>query len=394
MPGPDLLDQLLRLHGAEELGRSYLYVRLARYSVAGRLDYSEISRILSGIRRRADWPSAWSEAADRHEALARAAEVRRADVSTGDAYLRAALCHHWGSMFAEGDAKSAANARSVELYGRGSPYYRPPSHRVEIPFENDHLPAYVRMPPDVEHPPVILMIGGADTNKEELHHWGTELTLRGFCVVPFDGPGQGELSARYGKLTMRFDSFHLATRAVIDHLERTHPELDLDKVGIFGNSLGGYLGLDAALRDRRVKAVISNGGFADARSLDRWPRPVLAAFSSCLGITDPQEVADHIREHLDLAKVPRANNPAALVVHGGREDLSEEAEAAAAADIVGGSLLVVEDAWHTCTNRDHLVSAVFGDWLAAAIEDPTSVSTGTIRTTDETGYAKLFAPRS
>ena len=389
--GPDLFDQLLRLHGAEELGRAYLYVRLARYSVAGQLDYSETSRILSGIRRRADWTRAWSAAAERHEALAQVAEGRGASVSAGDGYLRAALCHHWGSMFAEGDAKTAAHSRSVELYRRGSAHYRPPSRRIEIPFENDHLPAYVRMPTDVDNPPVILMIGGADTNKEELHHWGTQLTLRGFCVVPFDGPGQGELSARYGRLTMRFDSFHSAVGAVLDHLESSHPELDLDKVGIFGNSLGGYLGLDAALRDRRVKAVVSNGGFADARSLDRWPPPVLAAFSSCLGIQDPQEVASHIREHLDLANVPRVNTPAALVVHGGREDLSDEAEAAAAADAVGGSLLVVEDGWHTCTNRDHLVSPIFGDWFSAALHDPSSVSGRAVRASDETGYAELFA---
>jgi len=392
MPGPDLFDQLLRLHGAEELGRSYLYVRLARYSVAGELDYSEISRILSGIRRRADWPRVWSAAAGRHEALARAAEGRGAKVSAGDAYLRAALCHHWGSMFAEGATKSTDHARSVELYRRGAPYYRPPSHRIEVPFESDHLPAYVRMPPAVEHPPVVLMIGGADTNKEELHHWGTELTLRGFCVVPFDGPGQGELAARYGRLTMRLDTFHLAVAAVIDHLESLHPELDLDKVGIFGNSLGGYLALDAALRDHRVKAVISNGGFADARSLDRWPPPVLAAFSSCLGIDDLTEVAGHIREHIDISKAPHANTPAALIVHGGREDLSDEAEAGAAAEAVGGTLLMVEDAWHTCSNRDHLVSSVFGDWMAAALDDPGFASTQrTVRAIDETGYADLFA---
>lgn len=53
--GPDLLDTLLRVHGAEELGRHYLFVRLARLNVAGLIDYSETSRILQAIRRRADW---------------------------------------------------------------------------------------------------------------------------------------------------------------------------------------------------------------------------------------------------------------------------------------------------------------------------------------------------
>ena len=392
MTGPDTFDQLLRLHGAEELGRSYLFVRLARYSVAGRLDYSEISRILSGIRRRADWVPKWSDAAARHEAQASAAARREAAVTAGDAFLRAALCHHWASMFAEGTAKSDAHARSLELYRRGSPYFRPPAQRLEIPFEGDHLPAYLRLPPEVERPPVVLMIGGADTNKEELHHWGTEFTLRGFAVVPFDGPGQGELAARYGRLTMRFDTFHGAVSAMIDHVEREHPEVDADRICVFGNSLGGYLALDAALRDPRVRVVISNGGFADARGLDRWPAPVLGAFSSCLGIADPREVAKHVRRHLALSKTPRRNDPAALVVHGGLEDLSDEAEAAAAAEIAGGSLLVVEDAWHTCTNRDHFVSAVFGDWMTAVLQDPERArERRTVRVSDERGYAELFA---
>jgi hypothetical protein len=60
------------------------------------------------------------------------------------------------------------------------------------------------------------MLGGADTNKKELHHWGTELTRRGFAVLPFDGPGQGELAARYNRLTMRFDRFHEPVSTVID----------------------------------------------------------------------------------------------------------------------------------------------------------------------------------
>lgn len=388
--GPDLLDALLRLHGGENLGRAYLFVRLARYNVAGHIDYSETSRILSSIHGRAGWASAWLEAADRHRSLAQVAEERGAGISAGDAYLRASLCAHWASMFSAEPTKTKAHRYSVELYRRGSPYFRPPSEVLEVHFQGDRLPGYLRKPAH-PRPPVVIMIGGADTNKEELHHWGTEFTLRGLCALPFDGPGQGELSARYDRLPMRLDRFHEAVSAMLDHLERMHPELDLDRIGLFGNSLGGYLALDAAGRDPRIRAVICNGGFADARSLDNWPPSVLAAFSSCLGFEDPKDVAAHIKDHLDLSAVPRINRPPSLVVHGGREDLSTEEEAATAAKLSGGTLLVVEDAWHTCTNRDHLISPVFGDWMVAALRgnlppDPPRL----IRATDERDYEKLF----
>lgn len=158
----------------------------------------------------------------------------------------------------------------------------------------------------------------------------------------------------------------------------------------FGNSLGGYLGLDAALGDERIRVVISNGGFADAASRDAWPNGVIQAFDSCLGIGDPQEVRSHVQGHLDLSGVPASNRPAALVVHGGREDLANEDESRRAAQIVDGTLLVVEDGWHTCTNRDHLISPIFADWISAALGDQVATGFREVRVTDEKGYGLVF----
>lgn len=374
MAGPDLFDVMLRLHGAEALGREYIFVRLARMGVAGHLDYSEISRILQRIRRKADWVPVWLDASDNHAALAEAAERIGAAASAGDGFLRAALCAHWASLYAFGPAKSDAHRRSLSLYARGARFYEPPVERIDVPFDGDTLPGYLRVPLNVARPKVVLMIGGADTNKEELHHWGTEFTRRGLAVFPFDGPGQGEHAARYGRLLMRFDTFHRAVAAIIDWLQTNRPELDTEKVGIFGNSLGGYLALDITARDGRVGAVISNGGFFDAASIDQWPDGVFAAFSSCLGVPDKAGTASHVREHLNLGTVERVNDAPALVVHGAREDLSTEAEAKAAARACNGTLVVIEDGWHTATNRDHLVSPLFGDWMKGALA--TKVPTG------------------
>ena len=392
MKGPDLFDIMLRLHGAEHLGRNYLFVRLARMQIAGHLDYSETSRILEGIARKADWFPVWMAAADRHRALAEAALARGSDASAGDGFLRASMCSHWGSLYAGGADRTTAHRTSLAMYAAGSDHFEPPSRRVEIPFEGDAIPGYLRVPPGVECPRVVLMIGGADTNKEELHHWGTEFTRRGLAVLAFDGPGQGELAARYERLTMRFDTFHRAVSAVVQHLGTVDRRLDLDGVGVFGNSLGGYLALDAGLRDPRICAVICNGGFCDAASIDSWPQGVVQAFSSCLGLDTSAAVLAHVRDRLDLTKVEGTNRPAALVVHGGREDLSDTDEARRAATVVDGALVVVEGGWHTCTNRDHLLSPMLGDWMAAALAGEVPAGYRELSVADERGYAALFEP--
>lgn len=393
MAGPDLFDVLLRIHGAEELGRNYVFVRLARMEVAGHLDYSEITRILERIRRKAEWVPVWMAASDNHAEVALAAAGRGATVSAGDAFLRASLCAHWASLYAGGKAKSAAHKRSLELYAMGAQWFEPPSQRVEIPHDGDVLPGYLRMPTGIKHPKLVLMIGGADTNKEELHHWGTQFTRRGLAVLPFDGPGQGELSSRYNRLVMRFDTFHRAVASVVSWVQAEHPAIASDRIGIFGNSLGGYLALDAGVRDERVGAVICNGGFFDGRSLGEWPDGVVKAFSSCLGITSDDEVRSHVHEHMDLGSVKPENHPRTLVVHGGKEDLSEEEEARDAARAMDGTLAVVADGWHTCTNRDHLMSPLFGDWMNSALDGELRPGFREVHITEERHYAAVFQAR-
>lgn len=390
MNGPDLFDSLLRLHGAEVLGREYLFVRLARINIAGHLDYSEVSRILTSIRRRSHWFTVWMDASERHESLARAAATIGATASAGDGFLRAALCAHWSTLFAGGKDQLLGHLRSLELYQAGSPWFEPPSERHEVPFDGDLLPGYLRRPAHVARPRLVVMIGGADTNKEELHHWGTEITRRGLAVFAFDGPGQGEHGARYERLLMRFDSFHHAISAVLDWATNL-PDVDTAGFGLFGNSLGGYLALDAALRDPRVEAVISNGGFCDGALVDSWPPGVLRAFAACLGIRENDLIVEHVRKHLNLLAVPVANRPAALIVHGGREDLVDESESQRAADAIGGTLLVIDDGWHTATNRDHLASPAFADWMARALfgggDGPR-----TVHAKDERDFAVLMQP--
>jgi hypothetical protein len=102
-------------------------------------------------------------------------------------------------------------------------------------------------------------------------------------------------------------------------------------------------------------------------------------------------IVKYVREHLNLLAVPVENRPAALIVHGGLEDLVDESESQRAADAIGGTLFVINDGWHTATNRDHLASPVFADWMARALSG-TNHGPRTVHAQDERDFATLMQP--
>jgi fermentation-respiration switch protein FrsA (DUF1100 family) len=59
--------------------------------------------------------------------------------------------------------------------------------------------------------------------------------------------------------------------SVVDYLV-SRPDVDRDRIGALGFSLGGAVSLAAASRDRRIKAVVDDSGLADIRD---WLSPGL-----------------------------------------------------------------------------------------------------------------------
>ena len=63
------------------------------------------------------------------------------------------------------------------------------------------------------------MIPGANSVKEECHHWAQHFLNRGLATLIFDGPGQGERSLANGGVPLRLETFHHAVSAVLDYLK-------------------------------------------------------------------------------------------------------------------------------------------------------------------------------
>ena len=66
--------------------------------IAQGIDYNDFVRTTDRILRWEDWCSEWQRTAADHERLARGAEERDSPLAAADAWIQAAMCHHFGKF--------------------------------------------------------------------------------------------------------------------------------------------------------------------------------------------------------------------------------------------------------------------------------------------------------
>ncbi|HWE63619.1 MAG TPA: alpha/beta hydrolase, partial [Chloroflexota bacterium] len=168
--------------------------------IANGVDFNDLGRITGQIERWDDWCRVWSACGAMHAALGEAAEAAGHYRSAGEHYLRSAITYHFGKflfMHRPEEAR-AAHQQVVDRYTRALPYCDPPGERVSIPYqEGEIMPGILRRPWHVPRPPVVILIPGLDSVKEELHSYGEDFLRRGMAVLAIDGPGQGEMEFRH-----------------------------------------------------------------------------------------------------------------------------------------------------------------------------------------------------
>ena len=118
-------------------------------------DYTDFVATTARVKHWRDWSAEWSKTAARHEGLAGDAEARASPISAAEAYVRAAICHHFGKFVFFDDMVQyrRAGAATVLNYGKALQSLQPPAERVLIPFRGIELPGYLRRPPGIERPP-------------------------------------------------------------------------------------------------------------------------------------------------------------------------------------------------------------------------------------------------
>jgi len=333
--------------------------------IANGTSYSDFQATMARITIWDDWCREWGRTARYYEGLAEAAEAGGHTVTAGEAWRRAALCWHWGKFVFVDDLaqQRAAHDRTVACFRRGAGTLTPPAQPARIPYEGTTLAAYLRVPAGPTRPPVVLMMPGLDSVKEELQATAEYLLARGLAVIAIDGPGQGE--AEY-ELPIE-PAYERVASAVADHLAG-RDDVDPDRIGGFGVSLGGYYAARAAAFEPRIKAAVSLAGpYQWSTDWDILPPQTRATFQRRSGAKTEAEAREKLSE-LTLADAAFRITSPLLVAAGGRDRLVPARQAERLArEAPGAELMLDPDGTHGLTNHAFESRSKMADWLAARL---------------------------
>jgi pimeloyl-ACP methyl ester carboxylesterase len=331
--------------------------------IAMGVDYNDFVRTTGRIERWEDWLAEWTALAEEHLALAREAEASGHGLSAGEAYLRAAVCLHFGKFVWVLDAAAhrAATERSIAALAKAHEHLDPTAARVEAPLDGGVLAANLRRPARAPRAPLVVLIPGLDSTKEEFFHWENVFLSRGMATLSMDGPGQGESGF---DLPIRAD-YELAVAAMLDALAaRRDPDLDLERVGAVGVSLGGYYAPRAAAFEPRIRAVAGISGPYDFGELwDGLPPLTRQAFTVKSGARDDHDGRERAQQ-LNLDGVAAAVTQPALYVTGGLDRIVPwQQTERAARETPNGSFVLYENGSHVCSNVPYRYRPLVADWM-------------------------------
>lgn len=187
---------------------------------------------------------AWKGGGDKLVELADEDLGRGRQLSAGEKLGRAALYYCIAErMQAHGfEHRLTMYRRSLELFERSRTLTRENCQRVEIPYGEAHLSGlYVRAEGLAAgaRAPIVVVMNGLDSTKEMLQKsvMGTMFARRGLSALFVDQPGTGEALRLHGMPAVHNTEVWAAQ--IVDWLEQ-HPEVDGQRIGALGVSLGGY----------------------------------------------------------------------------------------------------------------------------------------------------------
>ncbi len=332
------------------------------------LHWPDIKEVLARCDTWDDWYPVFADLGARYERLAEQALAQGSRVSAGELFWRASMHYHYAQVYAHAqpELREAGQRKKVTLYDRAAPLFWPPGERVEIRFEQFTIPGYLRLPAGVRRPPCALLIGGLESTKEESFLFENMCLARGLATFAFDGPGQGEM---YFQTPIRGD-FERFTSAVIDYLE-TRPEIDAQRLGVLGRSLGGHYAAKSAAGDRRLKSCVCWGALYELESYwDAMHFLTREAFRYCAGQPTEEAGKEYLR-CIDLTGWAERIECALYVQHGAKDDLiplnqAERLlrEARRAARVVKQ---IEPEGNHCCHNLFHVTRYPMADFLAQTL---------------------------
>ncbi|MET0433315.1 MAG: dipeptidyl aminopeptidase [Cellulomonas sp.] len=240
-------------------------------AVHGAADVGEVLAAVADVHAKDHdaWFAAWRDLGERVAAQGDASAAEGHRVSAASAYLRASAylavaVNAVAALESEDDLLPTFRAHR-RAWDAWVDHADLDVVRVSVPYEGDALPGYLFRAPGDGPRPTVVAVNGSDGSLTSLWVECVAGALaRGYHALVFDGPGQQSLLFERG-VPFRPDWEKVLT-PVLDAVV-ARPEVDGDRVAVYGVSQAGYWVARAlAFEHRPVAAVLDPGVVSVAAS--------------------------------------------------------------------------------------------------------------------------------
>ena len=373
---PRYVNYFLRLRSGKGLPQAFQ----ARFT-AMQLPQESIDRALGEVHRLEDWVGAWNRTAQRFLGEARREEAAGRWYESAVARRNAAMSYHIAHLITDDDPRTvrALRAAGVQAFSQAIPRLIPNTRKVGVHWRTKLLPGYLSKPIESDGPaPVIVLLNGATTTKEETLLWAEPLIHRGFAVLALDWPGTGE-AADGQPLSSHCDDMTDGLREFIEY----EPDVDPDRMVLMGISLGAVVAVRCAAMDRRIAAVVTVTPPFDPRPWAHTINPIVAR--QMVSLAGQAPTLPVLLEDFSLPDVTRRIRCPVLVFGAARDLVVPPDESMRLAAALGdlATLVWYPAGAHGLYDQIDDWIDVTGDWLAALfdmnqdldIEDEVDLST-------------------
>lgn len=256
--------------------------------------------------------------------------------------------------------KRSLLTRMIDAFAAAGALDDPAVEKHEIPWMKGKLCGWLMRPAELTDAPTVIVFGGFDGWREEYHSGAVALVERGVAAFLVDGPGQGE--ARLMHRLYLDPGFPDAFATVASYL-RALPGLS-QRVGIWGNSLGGFLAAQSVATTGAFDALCVNGGTILPRELpDRFPRFQVKVEA----MAGSAERAVAIMREFDLSPTVASITCPLLQLHGAPDQvflLENARRIHDGAESADKTLKVWDDGDHCLYNHGDDKNMIVADWFA------------------------------
>ena len=335
----------------------------------------DLKSVYGKVTGRRSFPKAWAKRAEVLEHMANEAEKGGRNITARQLFHRAAICfgraQHMIPVHSDLN-KEAWFSGLYRCFSKVIDYSDGTMIKKSLEFApGQETHCIFHKAPGEGPKPTVLFLPGMDQVKEDVPNpYNNDYTIRGMNICSMDGPGQGECNAN--SVWQTENNYPSAASAVIDWLV-TLPEVDQDRIGLLGFSMGSRWGVQVAAQDKRIKAVcgqMANVGTFDMIFEQAQPN-FKRIFMYMAGYSDENEFDKFIKRMDYLPDVAKTLTIPHLLVAGDMDELCAPNDIKTFRDNLGGpsELWLYEGVFHPMGEVAGEIYPAIADWLMTSLTE-------------------------